>query len=239
MEILDNLNELGNKILKDFDLNDLQENFLESNIGQIANTALDIGLRNMLPDFVENEVIDIKNALIKGGVKEGINSAIENAIQIGKKVIGIGDSAFESIGQAQSAIENGNLTDGISKSIDEIIDELYSSKIISQNIYDLIKGGKNLVLNNISTNVEDEFLNEMKALEKIDKYIENWEKYYLKKDIDGVTKEYNKIEKQMKKILPLETTINNVNKIRNINDLIKYTKDFDFSDIYLDLAKKF
>ena len=79
----------------------------------------------------------------------------------------------------------------------------------------------------------------MKELEKIDKYIENWEKYYLKKDIDGVTKEYNKIEKQMKKILPLETTINNVNKIRNINDLIKYTKDFDFSDIYLDLAKKF
>ena len=59
------------------------------------------------------------------------------------------------------------------------------------------------------------------------------------KDIEGVTKEYNKIEKQMKKILPLETTIDNVNKIRNINDLIKYTKDFDFSDIYLDLAKKF
>ena len=49
-----------------------QNNFLNSTVGKIINTAVDLGLRWVLPDFVENQVIDVKNSLIKGGLKEGI-----------------------------------------------------------------------------------------------------------------------------------------------------------------------
>ena len=42
----------------------------------------------------------------------------------------------------------------------------------------------------------------------------------------------------MKKVLPLEKIINNVNKIRNINELINNTENFDFNNMYLDLAGK-
>ena len=40
----------------------------------------------------------------------------------------------------------------------------------------------------------------------------------------------------MKKILPLENIIKNVNKIENINELIKNNKNFDFNEMYLQLA---
>ena len=37
-----------------------QNGFLNSTIGKIINTAVDLGLRWILPDFVENQVIDVK-----------------------------------------------------------------------------------------------------------------------------------------------------------------------------------
>ena len=237
MEILDNLNELGNKIINNLDLKNMQEDFLKSNIGQIANTAIDIGLKSMLPDHIENEVIEVKDALISGGIREGVNTAIENTIEIGKKFLGIENSNFNSIDEARQTIQKGDLISNISKGIDFVLEKVSNSKLIPESVLNTIKSGKDLVLNNINTNVEDEFINEMKAFKKIEKYIDNWEKYYTQKDVVGLDKEFNKIEKQIKKILPIENMINKVNAIRNINDVIKNSENFDFSEVYLDLAK--
>ena len=192
-----------------------------------------------MPEFIENEVIDVKNAIINGGIKEGINTAIENAINLGKNILGINNSDIKSIGEAKSILENGNLINGISKSMDFVLEGLSDNNIISKNTFNLIKGGKDLILNNISNNVENEFENEIKSLKKIEKYISNWEKYYSEKNMDGLNKEYKKIEKQIKNILPLKNIINNINKIENINELIKNNENFDFSEYYLDLAGSF
>ena len=62
-----------------------QDGFLNSTIGKIINTAIDLGLRWVLPDFVENQVIDVKNSLIKGGLKEGIDKAIDGRNTAWKK----------------------------------------------------------------------------------------------------------------------------------------------------------
>ena len=237
MDILENINELGNKISNGLNINNLQNNFLNSTIGQIANTAVDLGLKAMLPDMIENEVIEVKNALISGGINEGLNTAIENAIEIGKKVIGLENKEFTSIQQAANAIEKGEITNNISDGIDSVLNKISDANVIPKNVINIIKEGKNLILSNIGTNIENEFTNEIKALEKIEKYIGNWEKSYYKKDLDSLNKEYNKIEKQMKKIMPLEKLINNVNKIKNINELIKNTENFDFNNVYLDLAE--
>ena len=239
MNILENFNELGNKLNEKFDLQNLQENFLNSNIGQIANVAIDMGLRNLLPDFIENEVIGVKDALIKGGIREGIDTAIQNTINFGKKILGIDNASFSSIQQAENAIEKGKLKENITNAISNAIEKTSNLNLISENVSNQLKDGKGLIMDNISTNVENEFSNEIKALEKIEKYIGNWEKFYKQKNVEGLTKEYSKIQKQMKKIMPLENIIKKLNKIETINELIKNNKNFDFSDVYLELASSF
>lgn len=238
MNILENINELGNKLINNEELKKLQDNFLESKMGQIANSAIDFGLREILPDFVEDEVIEVKDALIVGGIKEGISKAIENAIDLGKSILGIFDKNYVSIEQVGESLDKGELIDGISSSIDFVLDKVEDSKIISNNITSLIRNGKDFILGNINNDIKNEFSKEIESLKKIEKYINNWENYYAEKNINGLTKEFNKIEKQMKNIIPLENIVNNVKKIQNINELIKNTDDFNFDNIYLDLAEK-
>ncbi len=236
MEILENINELGNKLNNNLEY--LQNNFLKTNIGQLANTAVDFGLKVLLPDFVENEVIEVKDAFITGGIEDALNKTLENAIELGKKVLGINNSDFKSIVQAKDALKEGNYLEGISNTLNFVIEKLEKSNLISSNVSSLIKNGKDIILNNIDSNVENEFEQEIKALGKIEKYIANWEKFYSNKNIDGMNNELNKIEKQMKKILPIENIIKNVNKIENINNLINNSENFDFNNVYLELANQ-
>jgi len=236
MEILENINELGNKLNNN--LENLQNNFLKTNIGQLANTAVDFGLKVLLPDFVENEVIEVKDAFITGGIEDALNKTLENAIELGKKALGINNSDFKSIVQAKDALKEGNYLEGISNTLNFVLEKLEKSNLISSNVSSLIKNGKDIILNNIDSNVENEFEQEIKALGKIEKYIANWEKFYSNKNIDGMNNELNKIEKQMKKILPIENIIKNVNKIENINNLINNSENFDFNNVYLELANQ-
>lgn len=238
MNILENINELGNKLINNEELKNLQERFLQSKIGQIVNSAIDFGLKELLPDFVENEVIEVKDALITGGLKEGIDTAVENAIDLGKNILGIFNENFKDIDQVNNSLKKGEIVEGISDSIDFIVNKLEKSKIISTNISELIKNGKNLILGNVDNNIQNEFNNEIKALKKIEKYVKNWENYYSEKNIDGLNTEYNKIKKQLKNIIPLENIINNVRKIENINQLIENSNEFNFDKIYLNLAEK-
>lgn len=236
MELLENINEIGNNLNNNLNLENLQNNFLNTTVGKITNAAVDLGIKALMPDFVENEVIEVKDALISGGLKEGLDTAVKNAIDVGKKAIGLENVEFSSIEDAATALYEGDIVGGISNGLDFVLDNIANSEIIPENITYLIKQGKDIILNDVDSGIKNEFTNEIKALNKLEKYISNWEKNYLKKDMEGVQKEYKKIEKQMIKILPLEKIINNVNKIRNIHDLIESTRDFDFDKIYLELA---
>ena len=66
-----------------------QIHFLDTTLGKLVNTAIDLGLRWILPDFVENQIIDVKESLLRGGLKEGIDKAINSAVELGKNVTGI------------------------------------------------------------------------------------------------------------------------------------------------------
>ena len=57
MEI-DIQNELNNKNLE---VEKEQKSFLETTLGGIINTGLNLGIKYLLPDFVEDEVIKIKD----------------------------------------------------------------------------------------------------------------------------------------------------------------------------------
>ena len=100
-----------------------QKSFLETTLGQVVNTGLDIGIRAVLPDFIEEQVINIKDNILNYGLKDGIKETIDDAIDLGKSVLGIFTGNFENTNQMKLAVENGGLIDGISNLLDLAIDK--------------------------------------------------------------------------------------------------------------------
>ena len=198
-----------------------QNTFLQSTLGKTINTALDIGLRGILPDMIEEQIIEIKDILLNNGLKEGIDSAIKVAIDFGKSALGIVTGKFENLSQAHTAIKKGGIIDGISDVIDNVLESSTKNELLSKNTGKLIKKGKNAILDTIASNIEDKFMQEMNSLEKVSKYISNWNNYYNLKDKEGMEKEFKKIKKQMTTIMALDSTISEAKKIENIHNLIK------------------
>lgn len=214
-----------------------QNNFLNSSLGKVVNTAVDLGLRWVLPDFLENQVIDIKNSLIKGGLKEGIDKAINGAVELGKSVTGIFTGKFENVSQAQNAIKNGGIIDGISNVLDTALTTSARKGWVQGNVVSMIRQGKNVILDNISSNIESEFVSQLDHIEKLGKYENNWRNYYKNQDFEGMEREYNKIKDRLKEILPIENTLKQAREIENLHLLIKNNgHNFNLSQEQLELA---
>lgn len=230
-------NELN--IIEDNNLMKDQKNFLETSMGKIINTAIDVGIRFLLPNVIENEVIDIKNILINEGLKEGINKVIESSIDLGKSAIGIFTGNFESISQVQTAVEKGGIIDSLSSLIDIVLNKTSKKGIISKEKVNMIKQGKNIILDNISSNIESMLTDQVKSIEKLGTYNSNWNEYYINKNFEGMEREYEKMKKQLNKIIPLERTIQQSREIENLHNLIKNNgKNFNISKDKMQLAKK-
>ena len=220
-------------------LEEKQKSFLQGNLGKVINTGLDIGLRMILPNIIEDKVIDIKNAILNNGFKEGINSAISSAIDLGKSAIGIFTGKFENISQVQTAIKKGGIIDSVSNTIDTVLKSTTKNGLIDKNISKFIKKGKNVILDTVESNIEENFLGQLKGIEKIGKYAKNWENYYKNEDIEGMNKEYKKIKSQIDEVIPLESTIKKAREIENIQTLIKSKGNtFDLLQEEIELAKK-
>ena len=236
-------NALSHEMDQEINKNELvtekeQKGFLNSALGKVVNTAIDLGLRWILPDFVENQVIDIKNSLIKGGLKEGINKAIDSGIELGKSVTGIFTGKFENISQAQNAVKNGGIIDGISSVLDTAISTSTKNGLIPQNVATLIRQGKNVILDNVSSNIETEFVSQLDDVEKLGKYENNWKNYYKSQDFDGMEREYQKIKERLKNLMPLENTIKQAREIENIHLIIRNNgHNFNLTDEQLQLAE--
>ncbi len=216
-----------------------QKCFLETTLGKTINTAVDIGIRAILPDFIENQIINIKDNLLNYGLKDGITKTIDDAIDLGKSAIGIFTGNFENVSQMQSAIQSGGLIDGMSSLIDNVVDNVRKAGVINNTIASTIKQGKNIILNNIESNITNTFNNQYKAIDYTNKYINNWKKYFNNKDFSGMEKEYKKIEVQIKNIAPIEKTINDVRTIEVLHNLIKNNgQDFNLSNQQLELVEK-
>ena len=198
-----------------------QNTFLQTTLGKTINTAIDVGLRGILPDMIEEQIIEIKEVLLKNGLKEGINTAIKSAIDLGKSALGIITGKFENLSQAHTAVKKGGIIDGISEVIDNVLESSAKNELISKTTGKLIKKGKNAILDTISSNIEEKFMQEINSLEKVSKYISNWKNYYNVKNLEGMEKEYKKLKNQMNTIMALESTISEAKKIENIHNLLK------------------
>ncbi len=215
-----------------------QKGFLNSTLGKVINTGLDAGIRFLLPDLIEEQVIDVKDAIINNGFKAGVEEAISSAVDMGKSVIGIFTGKFENVTQAENAVKSGGIIDGISDALDYALNLCSKFGKIPNAICSVIKGGKDAILDTISNNIEEEFKNQVSSVEKISSYMQNWKNSYNNKDLDGMQKEYEKLEKELENTLPLENTIKEARNIENIHILIKNKGDFNLSNDELELAQK-
>ena len=110
---------------------------------------------------------------LKEGLKEGVQTAVDSAINLGKSVLGIFTGKFDDISQARDAIKTGGVIDGISGVLDNVIDKTESTGLINSSVANIISNGKDAILNSVSTNIENEFMQQIDGAEKLAKYEDN------------------------------------------------------------------
>ena len=226
-------NNLENSIEKE------QNNFLETTLGKAINVGLDLGIRALFPDLIEDQIINIKDTFLNEGFKEGLNEIVDSAIDLGKSVIGIFTGKFENISQVQTAVKSGGIIDSTSNLIDFVLNKIQKNDLLSNTTINIIKKGKDLLLDNVNKNIENTLTKQVTSIEKLNEYSENWNKYFELKDFNNMDKEFEKIQNELKEVIPLENTLKQVRKIENIHNLIKNNgQNFDISEIEKELAEK-
>jgi len=227
-------NEIKNNI------NIEKNNFLNNIIGKTINNAIDIGLKSLLPDLIENQIIDIKNSLLENGLKAGIETAVDSAINFGKSAVGIFTGNFENMTQVRTAVADGGIIDTLSTVLDKVINKSYQQGYINKSVSTIIKNGKNVLLDNISSNIKNELDEQTNSIENLKRYVDNWKEYYNNKDFEGMTKEYNKIQKCKDNIIPLEKIINEIKEMQGIHNLIKNNgQNFEITNLEKEVSQKF
>lgn len=215
-----------------------QNKFLESNLGKVIDSGINIALKAVLPNFIEDEVIAVKDSLVTEGFSAAVDTAIKESVNIGKSLTGIVTGTFENISQVKKAIEKGGLIDTISSLIDTGIDWARKGGHINKNVASLIKNGKNTIMNIIGDNVGQSLEKQVESVEKLDGYINKWEKYYEEKNFTNMEYQYNKIQEYMKEVIPLEKILKKARVIENIHELVKNNgKNFDITQEQRELAE--
>ena len=231
--------EQNKKIENELEQTSDQKSFLESTLGKTINIAIDIGIRALLPDFIEDQVIKLKDNLFEYGLKDGIKETIDDAVDLGKSALGIITGDFQNINQVQNAIQSGGIIDGMSTIIDVVVNKINEKGLINNTIANTLKQGKNIILDNIENNIEKTLTNQINSIEKVNTYMNDWKNCYNNKDFEGMEKEYEKLEKEIKNLIPLENTIKQARNVENIHNLIKNNgKDFNLTPEALELANK-
>lgn len=216
-----------------------QRDFLETTLGKTINTAVDIGIRAILPDFIEDQVINLKDNLLNYGLKEGIQKTVSDAIDLGKSAIGILTGNFDSISQMENAVQAGGLIDGMSSLLDTVIDKVNQTGLINNNLANTIKQGKDIILNNVEKNIEKTFSQQLESMDNLENHINSWKEDFQNKDFNAMEKSYNKLEKELKNLVPIDNIINQAKIIENLHTLIKNNgQNFNLTAEEIELSNK-
>ncbi len=157
----------------------------------------------------------------------------------GKVCFGIFTGKFENMSQVKNVIKKGGLIDSVSDVLDWGIKKSKQNGLINNTTANVIQKGKNTILNTVNNSIENNMTSQMESIEKIDKYISNWNEYYQKQDFNNMDKQYKKIEKELNNIMPLENILTKARQLENLHLLIKNKGgDFNLSKEELELANK-
>ena len=213
-------------------------NFFNSSFGKIVNFSIENGIRALLPNFIEDDVIEVKDTLIEEGLGEAVNKAIDKAVNLGKTAIGTITGNFESVSQAEMAVEKGGLIEGISDALDFVLDKVKDAGLLPKDIVKVIKNGKNVILNNVSSGVKNEFEIQSDKIEKLSSYNEKWREAFNNQDVSKMEQYMKKIKDILSNVMPVENIINEAREIENLHDLIQNNGyNFSLTDEQYELAK--
>ena len=241
IEKIENLAKENNltmeQVIEQAKLEKEQNSFLKTTFGQVVNSGVDIGIRALLPDLIEDEVINIKDSLITDGFRAAISTAIEETTNFGKSLIGMVTGTFENVSQIKNAVEKGGLIDQVSSILDSAIEFAKDKKWIKSSTAKTIKNGKKEIMKNIEKGIENNLGNQVEAIEKIDGYIEKWQKYYEEQKFTNMEYQYEKIQEYLEEVIPLEETLKKARQLENLHELIKSKgKDFNLTEEEKELA---
>lgn len=236
-EAINNSKELELKEEKSNNLVEKQDDFLESTLGQIINTGIDIGIKAVLPEWLEDDFIEIKNSVLNDGFKEGVKIAISKAIDMGKAIQGIFTGNFENLSQIKDVIESGGLLDTISKLLDNVITWAKDEKLISSSTAKLIKSSKKTIIENIEDSIDNSLEDQVTAIEKIDGYIEKWNNYYKEQDLTNMKKIYTRMQNELEKVIPIQDVLDKTEELSNLHELIVNNGgDFNLTEEEIELS---
>lgn len=89
----------------------------------------------------------------------------------------------------------------------------------------------------IKTGVDNTLDNQVEAIEKLDKYITKWNKYYNEQNFVNMEYQYSKIEEYLKEVFPLEDVLKRARAVENLHELIKNNgRNFDLTQEEKELA---
>ena len=109
---------------------------------------------------------------------------------------------------------------------------------INENIINVIKKGKNIILDNVSTNIEDMLEKEDTKLEKFKNNINEWKEAFNNQDFATMEDKIKIIKENLEEVIPIENIINEAKTVENIHEKIKNNnKDFNISELELEAAK--
>lgn len=151
---------------------------------------------------------------------------------------GIFTGNFENISQMQAAVQKGGIIDGMSDTIDYVLEKTEEKGVLPTTITRTIRTGKNTLLNNVANNIESEFNKQIRSAERLQRYSNNWKECFNNKDFEGMTNQIYKIRAELKELVPMENTLKEARTIENLHNLIKNNgKDFNLSAEQQELAK--
>ncbi len=215
-----------------------QIKFIKTDLGQAINGGIDIALKSLLPDFIEDEIIAVKNSLLTEGFSAAVDTAIEEVTNLGNNLKRIATGSFENISQIKEVVENGGLIDTISDLLDTGIDWAKKEGYVSKSVASSLKKGKNTIMNTIEDEIGETLENQVVAIEKIDGYINKWQKYYEEQNFTNMEYQYDKIQEYIQEVIPLEEILKKARTVENLHELIKNNgKNFDLTQEEKELAE--
>ena len=215
-----------------------QIKFIKTDLGQAINGGIDIALKSLLPDFIEDEIIAVKNSLLTEGFSAAVDTAIEEVTNLGNNLKGIATGSFENISQIKEVVEYGGLIDTISDLLDTGIDWAKKEGYVGKSVASSLKKGKNTIMNTIEDEIGETLENQVVAIEKIDGYINKWQKYYEEQNFTNMEYQYDKIQEYIQEVIPLEEILKKARTVENLHELIKNNgKNFDLTQEEKELAE--
>lgn len=184
----------------------------QTTFDKVFNTAVKV---LPIPDLAEDAIIAAKDLLKNDEIKDKVKEIFNNTINKDGKIVG-------NISEIKDAIKQEGIKEGVSKTIDVVINNLKKSKTIDKNTANLLKDSKEYIIDNaINNEIEQRYKGQEKVLKNINKKYINWENEFNNLNIEKMERIHKSIQKDYQKLLPTTEILDKIKQIDNLTELAK------------------